>query len=725
MKQVLLGNRIHVEDVPVPGLGPGEVLVEVAYSFISTGTELAGVKSAGKSIIGKIKEHPQRIAQVMEMIRVNGVRKTVASVQMKLETRTAPGYSASGRVIATGRNVGHLVPGDLVACAGQGYACHAEVVAVPANLVAKLPAGCDLKNASGATLASIALQGVRRAEPRLGETVAVVGLGLLGQLTLQCLAANGVDTIGFDLNPARVAEASNLGFAQCHVAAGKAAVEIVNSLTAQMGADATIISAATDADGLCQAAMEMTRRKGKVVVVGAVPLSFDREPFYRKELDFLISTSYGPGRYDSTYEEGGHDYPFAYVRWTENRNMQAVLQLIAGGKLRMDSLIAAEYPAAEAEAAFDALNVATGDRPLAVVLKYDWNESVVKSKLSPTCVLTSAKPVNGRIGVGIVGVGQFCRKEHLPNLAAQSDRYQIVGVCDKVGSAAQDVGRQYAARLACTDVDELIRLDDAQLIMIGTRHDTHADLAMRALRAGKHVFVEKPMAMNANELGELLRIIESSQRLYMVGFNRRFSRHIQHVKHLLRRRQGPTQVLYRVLADPAPHDSWIYSTAGGGRAIGEACHMLDLLNYIVGDEIAVREFDVVCCPAGTAGPPSDNFVATIGYEDGSVGTLVYTTLGRQDKLNGKERIEVMWDRRSFVVDDFVLGSGFGCQSPASGGRKGKGHFEELQSLASGLTDAKAWPIPLSAMVRATEMSFTVDAVCRGHEMSPSSGRISG
>lgn len=718
MKQLLYGHRVVVTDVPSPGLGSGQVLVEVAYSFISTGTEVAGVKAASGGLLAKIKEHPQRIAQVLELVRVNGVKKTLARVRGKLEGRNPLGYSCAGRVIATGLGVTTFAVGDLVACAGMGYASHAEVVAVPINLVARLPSGCDVRQASGTTVASIALQGVRRADLKLGETAAVVGLGLLGQISLQLLAASGVRVLGFDGNAERVGEARASGFDECFAATGEEAVTEVLARTNQLGADAVIITAATSAPGICQDAMNMSRQKGRVVVVGAVPLEFDRDPFYRREIDFLISCSYGPGRYDPAYEEGGLDYPFGYVRWTENRNMQAVLSLIAAGTLRLDRLISAEYPIAEADQAFAALAGEGSRRPLAVVLKYDLAPEGAGAKAAPTVAVAGRRPHAGKLRLGIIGLGGFFTGTHLPNLGVLADRYQIVATCDRNGARAQDIARQHGAAQACSDAAELLKNADVDVVLLATRHDSHAPLAMAALGAGKHVFTEKPAAISAAQLDELAAAVAGTDRYFMVGYNRRFSPHAVRLRELLARRAGPVVINQRIIADPAPRSSWIYSPAGGGRVIGEACHMLDLLNFLVGDDVPPVELDVTAPPVGVGGLPGDSFVATLRYGDGSIGTLTYSALGRKSKENGKERVEAMWDGKSFVIDDYVRSFGSGCAAGAAGGSKSKGHYEELAALADYLTGRGAAPISWSACRRATEQSFAVDAVCRGASAGP-------
>jgi predicted dehydrogenase/threonine dehydrogenase-like Zn-dependent dehydrogenase len=711
MKQVLLGKRVAVADVPAGAVGRKQVMVEVAYSFISTGTEIAGVKAAGGGLIGKITQHPQRIAQVLENVRVNGIKKTLILVQNRLDAQGTIGYSLCGRVLAVGKDIPDVAVGDWVACGGQGYASHAEVAVVPINLVAKIPAGCDRRSASGTTVASIAMQGVRRAGSQLGETVAVVGLGLLGQITLQLLAASGVKAVGFDPNPARVGEAQQLGH-RCFAMCGQATIDQMMIETRGVGADATIITAATSAPGVCQTAMEMTRRKGRVVIVGAVPIQFDREPFYRREIDFLISCSYGPGRYDPAYEEQGNDYPLGYVRWTENRNMQSVLDLMASGGLKMEPLISAEYPIDQADQAFASLSADSPNRPLAVVLKYALEEAPIASKQQVSISMASPRPVQGKIKLGIVGVGQFCSSTHLPNIALLDSMFQVTSVCDAVGAKAQDVARRLGAAQACTDFQQLVANKDVDVALITTRHDLHAPMAIAALKAGKHVFVEKPMAMNAQELAELAQTIQASGRYYMVGFNRRFSPHMMQLKTLLKDRTSPLALTYRVMADYSPPDSWIYSSAGGGRVIGEACHMLDIFNYLVGEEVEMAELDVVCPPPGRAGPAGDSFVATALYQDGSHCSLMYSALGRKSKDNGKERIEAMWDNKTYLVDDFVRSLGTGCSVGSAGKKKSKGHLEELRALAMYLSGKGPAPISVEACLRATEMSFAVDACCR-------------
>lgn len=708
MKKVFLGDKVTVSDVPVPGIGVREVLVETAYSFISSGTELSGVKSASSNLIDKVKSNPERITKVLDMVRVNGVKKTFIRVKDKLESRGPIGYSCAGKIIAKGQGVNELSIGDRVACGGQGYASHGEVVAVPRNLVCRLPEGCDLKAASGATIASIALQGVRRAGLQLGETAVVLGLGLLGQITLQLLDASGVNVIGFDIDEYRVNESIKNGFQNCFVVTGRQACDEVIARTCINGADAVLITAASSSDDICQNAMEMTRKKGKVVVVGAVPLKFDRNPFYKKEIDFLVSCSYGPGRYDPVYEQEGHDYPYSYVRWTENRNLQAILEMISKGKLDITKLISAEYDINQADAAFRALSSETR-RPLAVVLKYEFSDNKQSSKFASNISLKPVKRETDKISVGIIGAGQLCRGTHLPSFRIFKDKYSVDSICDLNSAVAQDLARQYGAYGACSDPKDIFDNHKLDLVVITTRHSNHAELAIRALQSDKHVFVEKPMAINKQQLEDLKKVIAESSRYYMVGFNRRFSPHVSRLKKKLKNRASPVTVNYRVIADQIDFNHWIYSEEGGRRVVGEACHMFDLFNYLVGSDAQLVEFDTLASPVGRVGPAGDNFIVSVRYSDGSLCTLSYTTLGKKSKDIGKERVEIFWDTQTYLIDDFKISYGnFSSKLKVAS----KGHTEQMKELANYLIGNREQPIDVNDAINATEISFAVDQACQ-------------
>lgn len=703
MKQVLIKKgTVTVEQVPAPLVEPGHVLVEVAYSLISTGTELSAVHSSSQSLLTKALEQPEKVKKLWDHLRSQGIQKTVARVQGLGGQASPTGYSCAGLVIQVGEGVTDVQPGEHVACAGAGVANHAEVVLVPRNLVVKVPDGCDLRDAASVTLGSIAMQGVRRADPRLGEVVAVIGLGLLGQITVQLLKAAGCRVIGLDLEPRRVELARRLGMDHGFVP-GQADVENeVRHLTGGHGVDSTIITAASRGDAIVQQAMDLTRKKGRVVVVGAVGLGLKRSPFYEKELDFLISCSYGPGRYDPRYEEQGLDYPYAYVRWTENRNMQEYLHLIARGQVDVKSILEREYDLAEAPQAYEALS-ADQYKPLGALLSYGLDGSA--EKLTTQLVLKPFKP-SGKINVALVGAGGFARGMHLPNLQKLSDLYHLRAIVSGTGSNARAAAEQFGVDYATTDYDDVLADETVDMVLICTRHNLHASMAIRAAQAGKAILLEKPMALNQAELDELVAVLEVTQVPFMVGFNRRFSPAAGRIKEIVAERQNPLIVLYRVNAGYLPVDHWTQTEQGGGRIVGEACHMFDLFNYWV--QANVEEVTTQAITPRTEHVLSgDNLVATIKYGDGSLCTLLYTALGVP--AAGKEYIEVYCDGKILIIDDFIELRVIGSSQKAWSSRMAdKGHLRELEVFGQWILGQSKEPfIPLSELLDATRLSFVV------------------
>ena len=487
MKQVLIraGNAV-VADVPAPCVDPKTILVQVHYSCVSVGTEMASVKISGLPLYKRALKQPENVRKVLALVKEQGLSKTLKRVQGQLNAGSPTGYSAAGVVLEVGSEVEGFSPGDLVACAGAGIANHAEVINVPVNLAVKLPEGLDLLPASTVTLGSIALQGVRRFTPTLGETVVVVGLGILGQIVCQLLQANGCRVIGVDLHQSRIDAALKKGLDVGLISAGSY-VERILAYTDGLGADGVIITAGSSSDTIMHDAMHACRKKGRVVLVGDVGLNLKREDFYKKELDFFISCSYGPGRYDATYEEGGQDYPLPYVRWTENRNMEAYLQLLASGKVSLEGYYGDPFPIQEATKAYLALQ--QEDSPLAVFLQYPQVSGTPSRKV----VVGPAKKLSqDKISVGLAGLGGFAQAVHLPNLTKFNTMFDIKGVMSRTGSNAKATALQYSIPYATTDYQELLQDTDINLVMIATRHDLHASMALRALQAGKNVFLEKP-----------------------------------------------------------------------------------------------------------------------------------------------------------------------------------------------------------------------------------------
>jgi len=688
MKQVLVRRgKIMIEDVPTPLVGKGNVLVEVAYSLISTGTEVEGLKRSGESLVRKAIEHPEQVKKLARFLAEKGVKKTLALVRGKVGAAHPLGYSCSGVVIQVGEGVEGIKPGDQVACAGAGKANHAEIVLVPKNLVVKVPEGCDLKDAASVAIGSIAMQGVRRADPRLGEIVAVIGLGLLGQITVQLLKAAGCRVVGFDIDRRRVELAKKLGADYSFLVSEVNYQNEILYITGGHGVDATIITAASRSDEIVQQAMEITRKKGRVVVVGAVGLGLKRSPFYEKEIDFLISCSYGPGRYDTFYEEKGLDYPYAYVRWTERRNMEEYLRLLTEGKVDFKAILDREYHISEALKAYEELK-RSEDRPIGVVLRYDVDEEKREEKLDTKIVLKEGKGRDDRINVALVGAGNFAKSVHLPNLKKLSDLYHLRAIVSATGSNARDTAERFGADYCTTNLEDVLADDSVDMVLIATRHNLHARQAMMAARAGKAVFVEKPMAINEQELEELVSVLKETKVPFMVGFNRRFSPAARRAKEILEGRRGPLMVLYRVNAGYIPPDSWVHSEEGGGRIIGEACHMFDFFNFIVGSA------DVVEVCAQTVGSDSghihssENASVSVRYRDGSVCTLIYTSLGARELP--KEYVEIYCDGIAFVIDDFKELRVYGSKAKGWKGPQDKGHLRELEEFGRAVRDADVW-----------------------------------
>lgn len=707
MKQVLIrGGRAVVSDVPTPQVSAKNILVQVAHSCISVGTEMAGVRMSGMPLYQRALKQPENVRRVVEMVRNEGVTRTLDRVRGKLAAGAATGYSAAGYVLAVGDEVTGFAIGDRVACAGAGVANHAEVIDVPVNLAVRLPAEVDTATGSTVTLGAIAMQGVRRAAPTLGETIVVIGLGVLGQLTAQILSANGCRVIGVDLDPARVELARNAGMATGINPAVESYVERVNIETQGVGADAVIITAATDSHQVVNDAMQACRKKGRVVLVGDVGLNLNRANFYPKELDFLISTSYGPGRYDAAYEEGGHDYPVAYVRWTENRNMQAYIDLLARRRVVLDGFLRDALPIERAGEAYEALQ--GDDRPLMMLLSYPLRESAGAERRIELRPAESRKAA-GRIRVALAGASSFAQAVHLPNMVRLREDFELRAVMSRTGANARAVATQHGAGYCTTDYEEILADDDVDLVMIANRHDLHGSMALRALRAGKHVFVEKPLTLYPDELDEIEAFFQSGQDapMLMVGFNRRFSPPVRRICEVLGSRATPLMANYRMNAGYIPPDSWLHGPEGGGRNLGEACHIYDLFNALCRGSAVAEVHAASIDPPGARWARNDNFTATLKYQDGSVCTLTYTALG--DRSFPKEQMDIFADGKVFSLDDYkavrIYGGrhkGWTSKSPQ------KGQFEELQALADTLLRGKDWPIPLDEQLAATRVALEVE-----------------
>ncbi len=660
---------------------------------------------------------PGRSRVTLSKVEIGTASNAAGSLPLsELDTQGwSVGYSAAGEVVAVGDGITDLAVGDLVACAGAGQANHADYVAVKRNLVCRIPPGCPLNLAASATVGTIALQGVRRAAPQLGERAVVLGLGLIGQITAQLLRAAGCDVIGLDLEAARVERARTLGMP--YGASDPDTLKgIVRDVTGGRGADRTIITAATKSNAVVNLAMEVTRAKGTVVIVGDVGLKVERDVFYRKEIDLLMSTSYGPGRYDPAYEVDGHDYPFAYVRWTENRNMQSYLELLARGRIDVQPLIDRVVPVDEAPGVYRALADAAGALPLGVLIRYpDDTRDLPEPSDSTRVVIRGHRPApDGPLKYALVGAGAFATSMLVPQMKKRRDRFFLKAVVSRNASQGGNFAREHQVEIFSSDLEQVLTDQSIDLVVIATRHHEHATQVVRALEAGKHVFVEKPLALTWSDLDRIAAIYHRLDRppMLLVGFNRRFSPAVTMIKDLIESRRAPLIVEYRLNGGYIPLDHWVHGSQGGGRNIGEACHMYDVFRFLAG--APVRSIQATSIdPAALPYQRNDNFSATIGYENGSLAHLLYTALGPKTGL-GKERIEVFCDGETYIVDDFkrlIRGSDGSVLWQAH--EADKGHFEELSRFGDAVASGGPAPIAFDELIETSAVALSVEDLLMG------------
>jgi len=696
MKQITQHYRtgkLALKDLPAPAPRSGGVIVATRASLVSAGTEKLMTDLAKASLAGKAMARPDLVRQVVDKAKREGIVNTIETVRSKLDNPVSLGYSCSGTITEVGAQVQDLKVGDRVACAGAGYASHAEYNYIPKNLCVPVPERVDDESAAFVTVGAIALQGVRQAEPTLGERVVVMGLGLLGQLTVQLLKANGCRVLGFDPIESKCELARALG---ADAACSSGLLEAAEAFAEGRGADAVIVTASTKSDEPVNMAASIARMKGRVVLVGMVGMNLQRDQYYRKELDLRLSMSYGPGRYDPTYEEGGHDYPFAYVRWTERRNMQAFLELIQEGRVTPSALVSHRYDIAEAEKAYGLMS---GEEPyLGIVITYP-----TKSDDRPVRrVANPAVPAQARSagsGVGFVGAGNFAKSVLLPELQ-KTGGVHLTGVATATGLSGTHVAEKFGFGYATTEYRELLEDPETATVFIATRHDMHAPLACEALRAGKNVFVEKPLAIDRQQLNEVMAAAEETAGLLTVGFNRRFSPLVREAADHLAGRSAPLMMIYRVNAGSVPADSWLQGEEGGGRIIGEVCHFVDTLQFLAGT-------DPVGVQAVNAKGHTDALSVQISFEDGSVGTIVYTSLG--DRAFPKEYIEVFGAGRVITIDDFRAATfvSDGRRKRRRAMNQDKGFSEELRVFLNAVSAGGEPPIGLPSLAATTETTFAI------------------
>lgn len=699
MKQLLQNiktGQTIVEDVPIPTPREGQALVKVFASLVSAGTERMVVEFAEKSYLGKARSRPDLVKQTLDKAKREGILPTVQAVFNRLDQPMGLGYSTAGTIVALGKNMQGFRVGQRVACAGGGYATHAEYNLVPRNLLTPLPKNVDFESAAFTTLGAIALHGFRLAEPQLGENVAVIGLGLLGLLTIQMADAAGCNVLGIDIDPKRVKLASSLGL---EAVARPQAESAAAAFTQNRGFDSIIICADTSSNDPVELAGIIARDRAKVVATGAVGLNFPRKIYYEKEISFINSRSYGPGRYDLNYEENGQDYPFGYVRWTEGRNFQAVVDLMASGKLKVAPLISHRFDIEEGVKAYEVITGKKKEPFLGVLLKYPDVEKSESSKVIRFNVPTFKH--SNVITLGVLGAGLFANSTLLPILKSNKD-FELVGIASSGGLHAQHSGRKFGFQYATSSEDEIINDPKINTVAILTRHDTHADLVVKALKAGKHVFVEKPLAINEKQLTQITKALAAHDSLLTVGFNRRFASLIRNLKSQISNRVEPLHAHYRVNAGFIPANHWTQDPAiGGGRIIGEACHFVDVLTFLVG----TAPVSVTAHALPNNGKYSeDNVSMTFTFADGSVGVVDYLANG--DKSMPKERLEVFCGGMVAVLDDYVsLTTVKDGKKKVESGAQDKGWRGEMAAFADALKAGKEPPISYEHLIGVTKSTF--------------------
>ena len=703
------------DEVPIPVPRSKEMLVRVNMSLISTGSETSSLKKYDRSFVEKINEKKKLVEKVSEKLASEGLKPTWEAILNKLHPTKKSlvlnpiGYSNAGIVVAKGDQVRSFNIDDRVACAGSGIAVHAEFVVIPVNLAVKIPDSLSFEKAAFTTVGSIALQGVRRAHVSGGETVVMIGLGLIGLLSVQIAKAWGLVVIGIDLQKERMKLARSLGADECFSAEDVDIENKIMSITSGVGADAVIITAATRSSTPANQALAICRRKGRVVVVGSIGMNLEREAMYKKELDFVISTSYGPGRYDPDYEVKGNDYPIGYVRWTENRNMQEFVRLLAENRVKTGPLVSRVFPVEQAVAAYDFL-VNTQEHNITVLFSYPTTDIDIKAG---TKITLQAKPVlTDRINAGVIGAGGFASRIHLPNLLRLSKYFNLTAISVRNPATAKMSGRKFKPRYVTTDYREILSDTSVDMVIVTTRHNSHAEIVTESLQAGKHVLVEKPLAMNHEELQRIKQTLEDSNCFLAVGFNRRYSPLSITARKMLNKKGGPCFINYRVNAGYIPNTHWVQDPVeGGGRIIGECCHFLDLFNFFIESDIKHLQVATISVDAKKI-HAEDNIAITVSYKNGSVAVLSYVSLGA--KSLPKERIEIFSGNSCMVLNDFVTMEMYDCgEKNIRLKEMDKGHLRELEEFAKLIRGEKSLIPPVEKAIQVTEKTFDIVAILKG------------
>lgn len=686
-------GEIEIVELPAPLCLENGILVKTHHSLISAGTEKSSVEKAKASLLERARKQPDDLKLVIDTLKKEGIASTFKRVKNKLNSYKTLGYSLSGEVVET--KCDEFQVGDLVACGGANLALHSEIITVPKNLAVKIPQSVSLEDAAYTTLGSIAMQGVRQADIRLGENVAVIGLGLLGQITVQLLAASGVNVAALDINAELLEKAKEFGSSRVFFSSKESIAGLMN-FTNNIGFDAVIITAGTSSNQPMELAIKIARKKGKVVVVGAVGMNIARSPFYEKELNLTISCSYGPGRYDPLYEEKGIDYPIAYARWTENRNMQSFLKLIEKGKIFPSKLTSHRFKFQNAAEAYKLITSKKKPFFLGILLDYPKKETEIKR----TYQLQSAHKLS-QINIAFIGAGNFAQSHLLPHLKIKGVSLSAVSNANPSNSLA--VAKNFGFQSYSSDGIELINRNDVNCVFIATRHDTHYQFVIESIKAKKPVFVEKPLAINSEQLNDIRDHLEKQGGKVMVGFNRRFSKPFQEMKKFFSQRTQPLSIVYRVNAGFIPNTSWVCQPEHGGRIIGEVCHFIDCLVFLT-NAMPLQIFAQAISSSNSVALNQDTVSIQIKFSDGSIGTINYFANG--DSSFPKEYCECFSEQSIAIMNNFSsleLYKGGSAKKMKFDGKKG--HKEEIEATINAIKQGGDMPISFKEIYAVTKATF--------------------
>ena len=694
--QNLKSGKTLLEDVPVPQVGAKEILIKTHISLVSLGTEKILVNFGRANMIKKARQQPERVKEVINKMKTDGVKPTVDAVFRKLETPLPLGYCNAGEVIAIGEDVTEFQVGDRVA--SNGY--HAEIVAVPQNLVAKIPDEVSYEEASFTVIGSIGLQGIRLIQPTFGETIVVIGLGLIGLISCQLLKANGCNVIGFDISENKTNIAKTLGIKAFNSNIIDP-VKYIEGLTDGNGADAVLITASTKSNTVIKTAANMSRKRGKIVLIGVISLNIDRSDFYEKELTFQVACSYGPGRYDDAYEKKGEDYPLPYVRWTEKRNFEAVLNSMKEGHLDVESLITERVPLNDYQQIYNHLS---NGHSIASLIEFP-NKNKINDNFTRTIEIVKNGFKGKSNNLAIIGAGNYTQTTVLP--ALKDANASIKYIVSSGGLSSVNLARKYQILNSSTDLNAVLNDDEIAGVVITTRHNLHSEMTIRALNSGKHVFVEKPLALYETDLNKIISAINKTGKTVTIGFNRRFSPHSRRIKELVGKNPGPMNIIATMNAGYISPDVWVHDPkVGGGRILGEACHYIDLITFLTGSKV-----EYVCTQAMGKSPRenSDNATLLLKYQNGSLGVINYFSNG--NKSYSKERLEIYYQGKNLILDNFRKLYGYGYGNPFGFSnkllvtRQNKGHNKQFRLFIERLENGGEPLIPFDEIVNTTRSTF--------------------